>query len=590
MYRMKAHWLSGKSIRFKLLLNFVLIIVLSIAALSLLGTTLYTRSIEEETNSYTKQMMHQVKNNIQMYLGVIDNILYYLSEDEALAAFFALPAGQSADEALNRSVGRALSRFEARHSEIAGILAVNGSGEYVSNTMRPMTRDLLSGEKWFKEAVASGGAIRYISRPIGRNIAVDQHLSADQVLTVTKAISAKQNESATGVVLIDIKLDLIQQMIQSVSLGKSGFIYVVDERDEVVYSPVNPIVYRIKGDWLQGDADTQVRLIGDRNYQLMSASFSGMNWRVVGVFPLDEPLKVVKDVQFYTVLIALITLLFAFGASWYFTHSIVRPVGQLQSLMKKVEGGELHLRFLSATRDEIGQLGDSFNNMVQEIENLINLVYTEQREKREAELKILQAQIKPHFLYNTLDTIQWMAQEREAQDIVDIVAALTTLFRISLNKGNETVELREEIRHAESYLFIQMARYEDKLTYDVDVSSELLAYTVPKIILQPLIENCIYHGIKTKRGVGHIRIAAIRTDDSLELLVADDGVGIEPRRLVEINEYLENERHDGRERGYGLYNVNERIKLSYGQRYGLAITSVKNQGTTFVVKLPIQHL
>jgi two-component system sensor histidine kinase YesM len=224
--------------------------------------------------------------------------------------------------------------------------------------------------------------------------------------------------------------------------------------------------------------------------------------------------------------------------------------------------------------------------MVQEIENLINQVYIEQREKREAELKILQAQIKPHFLYNTLDTIQWMAQDRDADDIVEIVGALTTLFRISLNKGNEIIKLEEEIQHIESYLLIQMARYEDKLTYEINVPKELLQYNVLKIILQPLIENAIYHGIKTKLGAGHIHVGASNEDNKLVLYVEDDGMGIPSKRLAEINHYLQMDQHEGQERGYGLFNVNERIKLTYGSSYGLKVDSVQGEGTRIEIRLP----
>lgn len=387
--------------------------------------------------------------------------------------------------------------------------------------------------------------------------------------------------------MIDMKLDIIQAIVESVSLGKSGFIFIMDENGGVVYSPVNPIVYRISGDWMEGRSGKVIRQVNELEYQMIYNTFPEFDWRIVGVFPLKESLQVVADIQFYTVIIALVTLLLAFMASWYFTNAIVRPVGKLRSLMKKVEEGELHLRFPSKTKDEIGQLGNSFNHMVQEIDNLIHLVYLEQREKREAELKILQAQIKPHFLYNTLDTIQWMAQDRDADDIVDIVVALTHLFRISLSKGREVIPLSDEIQHVESYLIIQMARYEDKLSFEIDIPQELQTLSVLKIILQPLVENAIYHGIKEKLAKGTIRIHGSAEDNKLVLVVEDDGVGFEAERLIQMNESFHAIRQSGEDRGYGLYNVNERIKLSYGSGYGLTIESERGQGSKIVVKLPL---
>jgi two-component system sensor histidine kinase YesM len=515
----------------------------------------------------------------------MDNIMYYLSKEQSLIDF--LQNDSSDSPVLKNKVKQSFGLFETKHLEISGILAVSNHDDFVSNKIQRITRDPLTMEKWYEQAIQNPDTIQLISHPIGRNIKVEQNLSSDQLLSFVKAVKNPINGEVLGVVLIDMKLDFIQQIIESVSLGKSGFIYIVDDSGGVVYSPVNPIVYRIKGEWLHADSDNLVNTIDGREYQMMYNTFPEIDWRIVGVFPLDESLKVVTDLQFYTVLIALVTLLLAFIASWYFTNSIVRPVGKLQRLMKKVEGGELNLRFRSKTNDEIGQLGNSFNNMVKEIEHLIDQVYIEQREKREAELKILQAQIKPHFLYNTLDTIQWMAQDRDATDIVEIVGALTTLFRISLNKGNEIIKLEEEIQHIESYLFIQMARYEDKLTYEVNIPPELLQYNVLKIILQPLIENAIYHGIKTNHGTGHIRVGASKEDNKLLLYVEDNGRGIAPKRLAEINQYLHMDRQDGQERGYGLFNVNERIKLSYGSLYGLQLTSIQSEGTRIEIRLPL---
>lgn len=236
--------------------------------------------------------------------------------------------------------------------------------------------------------------------------------------------------------------------------------------------------------------------------------------------------------------------------------------------------------------DEIGQLGHSFNKMVQEIERLIHMVYTEQKEKREAELKILQAQIKPHFLYNTLDTIQWMAQDRKAEDIVEIIGALTNLFRIGLSKGNEIIRLSEEIKHVESYLIIQMARYEGKLNYEIRVAEELEGCSVLKLILQPLVENAIYHGIKTKRGSGRIRIEAVKEHHKIRLRVEDDGLGMKPEQIEYVRMGLQGSENPEFKSGYGLFNVHERIRLTYGATYGVQVDSEYGKGTRIDVYLP----
>lgn len=581
-------WLANRSIRFKLLSYFVAVIMVSIMALSLLGSTLYRHAIEKETNVHTKQLMEQVKARIQDQIREMDNIIAYLSGDQAIASFLNWrEADGTLGIALTAGAEKAENAFIARHPEIEGIMVVGSAGQYASGTLEPITRDPMTSEQWYIEAVREPDRSFLIGHPIGRNIRATENLSADQVLSFAKAVRDPDRGVVLGVVLINMRLDIIQDVVESAPLGESGFIFIMDEQGGVVYSPVNPIVYRIPGIWLKEASGSLVKRIGGEDYQMFYNSFPAIGWRIVGVFPLKESLKVVLDIQHYTLVVALATLLLAVAASWYFTNSIVRPIGKLRSLMKKVEAGELNLRFPAKTQDEIGQLGSSFNNMVLEINNLIQLVYEEQKQKREAELKILQAQIKPHFLYNTLDTIQWMAVDRDADDIVEIVIALTHLFRISLSKGQEIIPLAEELQHVESYLVIQMARYEEKLDYLIDMPADMLASPVLKLLLQPLVENAIYHGIKAKPTKGTIRITGSMDDQKMTLAVEDDGVGIPAERLVLMNENLGYERKSGSESGYGLYNVNERIKLTYGSAYGLRIESEHRAGTRVIVNLPL---
>jgi two-component system sensor histidine kinase YesM len=580
-HRSHAGFLADRSIRFKLLLYFVVIIVVSIVTLSLVGSTLYRQSIEEETNTHTSQMMNQVKNNIQTHLKEMDNLIYYIARDTNVLRFLRGEGGVPTAEMLDLTKG-----YETRHTEISGILLVNAEGDYSSNRIERVARDPLTKEQWYIQATSKPEQLQLFSHPIGRNIRTEENISADQVLSFVKAVQDPISGKVVGAVLIDMQLDFVRQIIESASLGKSGFIYLMDAQGGIIYSPVNKIVYRIEGNWLVGASDSSVHFIQNREYQIMHNTFVDNGWRVVGVFPLDESLKVVNDLQWLTVLIAIGTLFIAFVASWFFTNSITRPVQKLRSLMKKVEAGELHLRFRSRSNDEIGQLGSSFNRMVEEIENLIQMVYEEQRAKREAELKILQSQIKPHFLYNTLDTIQWMAQERNAPDIAQIVVALTHLFRIGLSKGNEIIPLSEELKHVESYLIIQLARYEDKLTYHIELPDALRSYNVLKLILQPLVENAIYHGIKLKKGSGRIDIHARREEQCLYIQVSDDGVGIPPEKLAELREMLGQSGNRTIETGFGLYNVHERIRLTYGEPYGLTIESGIGEGTIIVVCIP----
>ena len=272
--------------------------------------------------------------------------------------------------------------------------------------------------------------------------------------------------------------------------------------------------------------------------------------------------------------------------SLFLSSSIVKPIKELQGLMKDVEKGNLDIVYSHPGEDEIGQLGKSFNKMVRQIKNLINTVYIEQKDKREAELRALQAQIQPHFLYNTLDTIHWMALEHQAYDIVDMVDALTNLFRISISRGEEIIPYLEEIKHIESYLFVQKVRYEDKLEYEMYWDEKLKECKVLKLIIQPLVENAIYHGIKGKKGTGKVLIEGKIIGEEVELKVADDGIGMEKEKLSQIIDVLEG-RSKGEGVGYGMFNVNERIKLMFGNKYGIRIKSEYGKGTEVILRHPL---
>ncbi|TVY01455.1 sensor histidine kinase [Cohnella terricola] len=579
----------NRSIRFKLLFYFVIIISFSILAIGLLGSTLYQNSIKDEMNTHTTQMMNQVKSHVQVYMEEMDNIAYYLSRNETVLDFVRTPPSSAGESQESENKVKAVqSMYLDKHAEIAGTIVVSRNGRFAGSKLERITRDPLTAESWYRAGVEEPDRLHLISHPIGRNIrTAEENISADQILSFVRAIKDPDSGRVLGAILIDMKLDIIQDLIDAASLGKSGFIFIMDESGGIVYSPVNPIVYRIPGEWFADPTGSSVKTIRSADYQIFHHTFSGIGWRIVGVFPLDESLKVVKEIRLFTALIAVVTLFLAFVASVYFTNSIVLPLGKLRSLMKRVEAGDLSLRFRSKSKDEIGQLGNSFNNMVDEIDNLIALVYQEQKAKREAELKTLQAQIKPHFLYNTLDTIQWMALDREADDIAEIVIALTHLFRISLSKGQEIIPLRDELQHVVSYLKIQMARYEGKLDYVIDVPESLLSTPILKILLQPLVENAIYHGIKPKTEKGLITIRGRKEAYMLVLVVEDNGIGIPGDVMSRINELLQSEHQVGEERGYGLFNVNERIKLSHGKAYGLTLESEYGRGTKAILHLPL---
>ena len=266
--------------------------------------------------------------------------------------------------------------------------------------------------------------------------------------------------------------------------------------------------------------------------------------------------------------------------------SITQPIRKLSEVTGQVAKGDFTVRFDVRSSAEVSMLSDSLNLMIDKINELLEQVTREQTRLRRAEFELLQSQINPHFLYNTLDAIVWLAEAGEQKKVVSMVGSLSEFFRTSLNQGKDIVSLREELQHVRSYLEIQQVRYQDILQYEIHVPEELYCYSIPKITIQPLVENALYHGIKNKRGPGRIVISGERDQDMLAIRIRDNGIGIRSERLQQIRQGMQNKVPKENDI-YGLYNVNERIRLNFGSRYGISIESVYGEGTEVRILLPI---
>lgn len=265
--------------------------------------------------------------------------------------------------------------------------------------------------------------------------------------------------------------------------------------------------------------------------------------------------------------------------------SITSPIRRLSEVTDQVAKGNLSVRASVKSSGEVATLSESMNTMIDKINELLEQVTKEQMRLRKAEFELLQSQINPHFLYNTLDTIVWLAEAGEHKKVVSMVGSLSEFFRSTLNQGKDIVSIREELQHVRSYLEIQQVRYQDILEYEINVPEDLGDNLIPKITIQPLVENALYHGIKNKRGLGKITITGRAVQGGFELLVEDNGIGIAQDRLMQVVEKLKVGTQPS-EDIYGVYNVNERIRLNFGENYGIKIDSVYGKGTLVRVFLP----
>ena len=385
-------------------------------------------------------------------------------------------------------------------------------------------------------------------------------------------------------VSLDISFSSISSYLKNVSIGQRGYCFLMDREGNIVYHPQQQLLYAgLKSENTEALAALEDGDYADDTVIYCLASVEGSDWRAVGVSYVDELVnRNVNDMIRLSCLLAVVVLGAALLTSWLLFRFLGRPLRGLASAMESFESDADHFAYkpVGGTR-EVQELSDSFEHMVLRIQELMTTVREEEINLRKTELKALQAQINPHFLYNTLDSIAWMCEQGRNADAVKMVHALARLFRISISRGHELIPIAKEIEHAESYLQIQMYRYKNQFTYTFDVDPDCLGYYCNKITLQPIIENSINHGLDLMVDEGRIDVLVRQDGDDIVFSVRDNGVGMSEEQIEAIMQHGPTDRT-----GIGIKNVNDRLKIYFGKSYGLHITSEPDIGTCVEIRMP----
>ena len=554
--------LLNVSLRTRMVLSNIVVALIPFLIFSIVSGFVFLDHAQKTAEEHSVQLIHQVSNSMDVYVETIEKMVNYIQLELQDTPFFTMESegasGWDSETAYIRSV---LENVANSHREVAGIFIATKEDLYVSTGMSRISRDPFQNERWYREASENPEEIQLISVVTGRNIVTNRSYSIDDVFSLAKAVQDPETGEVLGVILLDIRHDIIQSSINGVTIGEKGFVFVMDQEDNIVYTPVNGIVYRVNPKWVKAMEPMSVQIQGG-SYQIRSELSPYTGWRTVGVFSMDEVMSSVNTIVYILFTCVIISLVLVVIVSFKFSRTLTNPIFKLKRLMKQAESGDLTVRFNFQHNDEIGELGQSFNHMIARIDQLIQMVYVEQENKRTAEMKSLQEQIKPHFLYNTLDTISWMARDYDAEDIVRLVDALTNMFRIGLSHGKDIITVKEEITHVSNYLYIQKIRYKDKLNYVIHVDESLYAVEVPKLILQPLVENAIYHGVKAKRGGGTITITGVPEGENLVFTVQDDGAGMLQEKVEELNRRMSERSVLDEKKSFGLFYIREQNDMT----------------------------
>lgn len=526
----------------------------------------YQQSLVRSAQTSSRQAVEQVSNTVAGYVSDMDGLLTLVKDTLE-------ETGR--DDQLRREFFEDLLLIR---TDVAAVTTYDSTGNLLDcRTLEHEPRETIYENLSFQGQWLSKYGEGYISQPHVESIFPGWY---PWVVTMIEPLERDGEEAW---VALDLRFASISSYINNVGIGQHGYCFLMDESG-ILYHPQQQLIYsQLKSEDTDTLADLPDGTYSESNVIYVLQTVEGSPWRVVGVSYVDELVTSSLWENFWLLALAAVAvLLAALVSSIVISRALSRPLKGLSRAMRQFEKNADTFTYapVGGAR-EVQELSESFGHMVVKIQHLMETVRREEINLRKTELKALQAQINPHFLYNTLDSIAWMCEQGRNDEAVQMVNALAQLFRISISRGHELIPIRSELRHAESYLKIQKHRYKNQFSYRFDVDESCLDFLCNKITLQPIIENAIYHGINGLVDEGEI-VITLRADGSdVVFTVADNGVGMEAEQIQAI---LRKERSD--HTGIGIKNVNDRLKIYFGEGYGITIDSEPDVGTTVTIRMP----
>ena len=505
---------------------------------------------------YTNGNVISTSRYITLYADKLKNIINLLSVDADVRNFLI-----SGNEDSKKSIEKMIYSILDSNKGIKNITVIGKNGNIVSsdkNNDMKISENMMK-EKWYVDAINNSDMP--VFNPSRKNSTSSMN-SALWFLSISRDIKNSKGENL-GVIVFDIKYEILERYLNSISFGKQIDNIIVDKNNNIIY-------YKD----VKCFADKKcLAKFSEKNKNkdtyLYETQIENTNWNLRSLANTNDLVTLKKNFSHIVIIIFLVSLAFSSIITFIVITKILRPLIKLENHMQNFENNLREFHLSEKTGYEVQNLVEHFNVMVEKIKYL-----------REYEIKALHSQINPHFLYNTLDTIIWMAEFEDNEKVISITKSLANYFRLSLSNGHEKIPLKDEIMHTKEYLFIQKQRYEDKLSYFFNIEDEsLLSIEVPKIIIQPIVENSIYHGIKNLSGNGIITIDVYRQNSTVNISVKDNGIGFEKAKQFKKS----------KTGGVGFQNVDKRIKFYYGKNYGVFINkNIKTEGAEVIIKIPFK--
>ncbi len=562
----------------------VLFTVTAAAAIMLMGISYYSRfsqqlrsTVQAENQSLIEQVDNTFAAQLRGMMKVSDSLVYGVIKNN--------------DFALEGIADEMQLLYDTNKDTVQSIALYTQDGSLINVAPAAIEKPSMrvNEQDWFSAALKRPENVHF-SMPHVQNLFANSNHRYTWVVSLSQAVDITVGrEVRQAVLLVDMKYAALEDVFSNVVLASGGYTFVMNADGELVYHPYKQLVETGAMDEVNhlvaGYPDgTYTQTLNGENYSVILKTVGYTGWKIVGVVPAEGlTLNNFKSNIFFATLIVLfLTVLVLLNT--YISARVSRPLLMLEKAVKQIADGNLDADIPTVGFFEVLHLENGIKKMAVQIKQLMHDVMETEQDKRRRELDVLQSQINPHFLYNTLDIIVWMIENGRDEDAVSAVTALARFFRISLSKGHAIVPVRDEIEHVRNYLMIQKMRYKNKFAYSITVQPGVEMLATTKLILQPLVENAIYHGMEFMDGDGSIVIKAEQAEGCLVFTVSDNGPGmpLETVHALVNGEIMPSKRGSG----IGVRNVQQRVQLTYGEEYGLAIQSEPDKGTAITVRLP----
>ena len=564
---------------------FIYFTITSLVAVLLIVISIYSRlssQLYDTVKQENVSLVNRVDSSMEVYLRNImklsDTIYYGIIKNTNLS---------------EDSIGEKLTLLYNNNKEqVSNIALISKEGEPISVVPAARFRKNFKAEdeEWFVNALNKTENIHFTLPHVQKMFEKGDN-SYNWVISMSRAVEITVGGSTEqAVLLIEMAYQGLEEVLDEVTLGNGGYIYLMDSNGDIIWHPKFELIAsgRVKENNLVAagyDDGSREEIFNGTRQTVVTKTVGYTGWKLVGVIKgTGISLNMLKT-RLFIVFVILLIIFIVILINSYISFRVTNPIRELEKSVKALEEGNLDADIYMGGSYEVQHLGKSVQDMKFRIKGLMQDIVNEHEEKRKSEFDSLQAQINPHFLYNTLDIIVWQIENEKQSEAVHTVTALARFFRLSLGKGKNIVTVKDEIDHVKNYLMIQHMRFKNKFDYEFDIAEDVLELPSLKLMLQPLVENAIYHGMEFMDGDGMIMVKAWREEDELYLSVADNGLGMTEDK-VEMILTGKSTSGNGRGSGIGVKNVNERIKLYFGEAYGLTIDSEPDEGTTVIIHLP----